>query len=170
MSSRACLGARRASSKRISARHSKCSTRITTDWRRSRTGSSNISPSRPAPTRSKVRSCASSARPALAKPVSASRSPAPPGASSSASRSAGSATRPRSAAIAAPISVRCRARSSPTSRRPASPTRCSCSTRSTSSARISAGIRHRRCSRCSTPSRTASSRTTISNSTSICRT
>ena len=51
-----------------------------------------------------------------------------------------------------------------------SSTRCSCSTRSTSSARISAAIRRRRCSRCSIPSRTRRSTTTISRSTTTCRT
>jgi ATP-dependent Lon protease len=45
---------------------------------------------------------------------SASRSPRRPGANSSASRSAACVTRPKSAATAAPISARCRARSSPT--------------------------------------------------------
>ena len=59
----------------------------------------------------KGRSCASSARPASARPRSAARSRAPPGASSSASHWAGCATRPRSAATGAPISARCRARS-----------------------------------------------------------
>jgi len=50
------------------------------------------------------------------------------------------------------------------------PTRCFCSTRSTSWARISAVIRHRRCSKCWTRNRTPSSRTTISNWISTCRT
>ena len=90
------------------------STRTITGSRRSRTGSSNISRSRRAPTSSRARSCASSARPASARPRSAARSPAPPAASSCASRWAACATRPRSAATAAPISARCRARSSPT--------------------------------------------------------
>ena len=49
-------------------------------------------------------------------------------------------------------------------------TRCSCSTRSTSWARIGAATRPRRCSRCSTPSRTRPSPTTISRSTTTCRT
>jgi ATP-dependent Lon protease len=55
------------------------------------------------------------------------------GANSCASRWAACATRRKSAATGAPISARCRARSSPTSRRPAPAIRCSCSTRSTSS-------------------------------------
>jgi ATP-dependent Lon protease len=53
-----------------------------------------------------------SARPAPARPRSASRSPAPSGASSSASASAASATRPRSAATAAPTSAPSRGGSS----------------------------------------------------------
>ena len=51
------------------------------------------------------------ARPAWARPRSASRSRARPTASSCACRSAACATRPRSAATAAPTSARCRARS-----------------------------------------------------------
>ena len=50
------------------------------------------------------------------------------------------------------------------------PIRSSCSTRSTRSAWTSAAIRRRRCSRCSTPSRTRRSTTTISRSTTTCRT
>ena len=58
------------------------------------------------------RSCASSARPASARPRSASRSRRPRAATSCACRWAACATRPRSAATAGPISARCRARSS----------------------------------------------------------
>ena len=58
-----------------------------------------------------ARSCASSARPAWARPRSASRSRGRPTASSCACRWAACATRPRSAAIAAPTSARCPARS-----------------------------------------------------------
>ena len=54
-----------------------------------------------------ARSSASSARPASARPRSATRSPARWGASSSASASAACATRPRSAATGAPTSARC---------------------------------------------------------------
>ena len=57
------------------------------------------------------RSCAWSARPAWARPRSASRSRARPTASSCACRSAACATKRRSAAIAAPTSARCPARS-----------------------------------------------------------
>jgi hypothetical protein len=92
----------------------KCSTPITTAWRRSRNASSSTSrcssggqaegpdpvPRRPARRRQDL------ARPA--------RSPRPPAASSCAWRSAACATRPRSAATAAPTSARCRARSSRT--------------------------------------------------------
>ena len=90
-----------------------------------------------------------------------------PDASSCASRSAACATRPRSAAIGAPISARCPARSSSRCARPRPRTRCSCSTRSTRWAPISAAIRRRLCSKCSTPSRTTRSTTTISRSTTI---
>jgi hypothetical protein len=65
--------------KDIAARRRRCSTPITTGWRRSRTGSSNISQSRRGPTRSRVRSCASSVRRASARPASASRSPSATG-------------------------------------------------------------------------------------------
>lgn len=65
----------------------------------------------------KGRSCASSARRASARPRSAAASPRRRAALSCASRWAACVTRPRSAAIAAPTSARCRARSSPTSRR-----------------------------------------------------
>ena len=57
----------------------RCSTRTITGLKRSRTGSSNISRSRRAPTSSRARSCAWSGRPASARPRSAARSPAPPG-------------------------------------------------------------------------------------------
>ena len=97
-----------------SPRRRRCSTRTIMGSRRSRTGSSNISRCRRGPTSSRGRSCASSARRASARPRSAGRSPRRPGASSCASRWAACATRPRSAAIAAPTSARCRARSSPT--------------------------------------------------------
>ena len=60
-----------------------------------------------------------SARPASARPRSASRWPARWAASSSGSRSAASATRRRSAVTGAPTSARCRAGSSGPSRRPA---------------------------------------------------
>jgi ATP-dependent Lon protease len=60
----------------------------------------------------RARSCASSARRASARPRSASRSPRRRAASSCACRWAACATRPRSAATGAPISARCRARSS----------------------------------------------------------
>ena len=61
---------------------------------------------------SRARSCALSARRAWARRRWASRWRAPPGASSSASALAGCATSPKSAATGAPISARCRARSS----------------------------------------------------------
>ena len=69
--------------------------------------------------RARRRSCASSARPASARPRSASRSRAPWTASSCASASAACTTRPRSAATGAPISARCPATSSRRSARPA---------------------------------------------------
>jgi hypothetical protein len=69
---------------------------ITMRSTRSRTASSNISRCRRAPTSSRGRSCASSARRAWARPRWASRSPRRPGASSSASRWAACVTRPRS--------------------------------------------------------------------------
>ena len=68
--------------------------------------------------RARARSCASSARPASARPRSANRSRAPWAANSCASASAACMTRPRSAAIAAPISARCPATSSRRSARP----------------------------------------------------
>ncbi len=86
-------------------------------------------------------------------------------ASSCASRSAACATRRRSAAIAAPTSARCPARSSRACAAPNRRTRSSCSTRSTSSAPTSAAIPRRRCSRCSIRSRTTRSAIT----TSTCR-
>ena len=73
----------------------------------------------------RARSSASSARPASARPASASRSPGRWGASSSGSRSAASATRPRSAATAAPTSARCPGRSSARCATPARATRSS---------------------------------------------
>ena len=108
----ACRGARNPSSRRISPKPKGCSTRTITGSTRSRTGSSNISRSRRAPTSSRARSCASSARRASARPRSAAPSPAPRAANSSASHWAACATKPRSAAIAGPISARSRARSS----------------------------------------------------------
>ena len=102
----------------------------------------------------RARSCASSARPASARPRSARSSRARRTASSCACRSAACATRPRSAAIAAPTSARCPARSCRTWRRPACTIRCSCSTKSTRWRWTSAAIRRRRCSKCSTRSRT----------------
>ena len=57
--------------------------------------------------RAAARSCASSARPASARPRSAARSRARSGGSSSGSASAACATRPRSAATAGPTSARC---------------------------------------------------------------
>ena len=81
------------------------------------------------------RSCASSARPAWARPRSASRSRARSGASSCASRWAACTTRRRSAATGAPTSARCRATSSRRIKQGRQrATACSCSTRSTSSA------------------------------------
>ena len=91
-------------------------------------------------------------------------------ASSCACRSAACATKRRSAAIGAPTSARCPARSSSRCARPRPPIRCSCSTRSTRWAWISVAIRRRRCSRCSTPSRTRRSTTITSRSTTTCRT
>ena len=90
-------------------------------------------------------------------------------ASSCASRSAACATRRRFAAIAAPTSARCPARSSRGCAAPSRRTRCSCSTRSTSSAPTSAATRRRRCSRCSTRNRTTRSAITISTCRSTCR-
>ena len=72
-----------------------------------------------------ARSCASSARPAWARPRWAARSPARSGESSSASASAACATRPRSAATGAPTSARCPGRSSGRCATPGSTTRCS---------------------------------------------
>ena len=102
-----------------------------------------------------------SARPASARPRSASRSPSRSGASSCASRSAACATRRRSAVTEGPTSAASPAGSSSRCARRGPRTRCSCSTRSTRWARTSAAIRRRRCLRCSTPSRTRRSRTTI---------
>ncbi len=85
---------------------------------------------------------------------------APWAASSRASRWAACTTRRRSAAIAAPISARCRARSFRRCGAPASTTRSSCWTRWTSWAAISAATPPRRCSRCSTRNRTPPSATT----------
>ncbi len=108
----------------------------------------------------RARSCASRARPASARPRWASRSPTPWAASSRASAWAGCTTRPRCAAIAAPTSARCPARSSRRSARRARATACSCSTRSTRWAAACMATRRRRCWKCSTPSRTARSATT----------
>jgi hypothetical protein len=107
----ACRGRRSRASARTCPPPRRSSTRTTTAWKRSRNASSSTSPCSSAWTRSRRRSCAWSALPAWARPRSASRSPAPPTASSSAWRWAACATRPRSAATAAPTSVRCRARS-----------------------------------------------------------
>ena len=122
------------------------------------------------PRRARARSSASSGPPGVGKTSlgaldRASRSAA----SSSASRSAACATRPRSAAIGAPTSARCPARSSRGCAAPSRRTRSSSSTRSTSSARTSAAIRRRRCSRCSIRSRTTRSAITTSTCRSICR-
>src|SRR5262249_27878543 len=111
--------------------------------------------------------CAWSARPASARPRSASRSPARPAATSCASRSAACTMRRRSAVTGAPISAPCRARSSSPCARPKLRTRCSCSTRSTRWVRISAVIPLRHCWKCSTPSRTTPSTTITSRSTTI---
>ena len=86
---------------------------------------------------------ASSARPAWARPRSASPSPGRWGASSSAFRSAACGTRRRSAATGAPTSARCPAGSSRASAAPAPAIRSSCWTRLTSSARTSAATRGR---------------------------
>jgi ATP-dependent Lon protease len=83
------------------------STRTTRTSRESRTGSSNTSACASCAAIRAGRSCASSARPASARPRSAARSRARWAASSCASRSAACATRPRSAATAAPTSARC---------------------------------------------------------------
>jgi hypothetical protein len=113
----------------------------------------------------KGRSSASSALRASARRRSRDRSRSRSAASSCASRSAACATRRRSAAIAAPISARCPARSSRACAAPSRRTRSSSSMRSTSSARTSAAIHRRRCSRCSIRNRTTRSAIT----TSTCR-
>ena len=133
-----------------------CSTPIISDWRRSKSASSNISPCRPGPTSSLARSSASSVLPASARPRSANRSRARRDASSCACRLAACATKRRFAAIAEPISAPCPARSSSRCARPRPPIRSSCSTRSTRWAWISAAIRPRRCWRCWIPEQNAS--------------
>ena len=95
------------------------STRTITGSRRSSGASSNIWRCASSRRRARRRSCASSARPASARPRSASRSRAPWTASSCASASAACTTRRRSAATGAPISARCPATSSRRSARPA---------------------------------------------------
>jgi ATP-dependent Lon protease len=107
-------------------------------------------------------------RPASARPPWARAWRAPPTASSCACPWAACATRRRSAAIAAPTSAPCPARSFRISPSAACAIRCSCSMKSTRCRRIFAAIRHPRCSKCSIPSRTAPSTTTISRSISIC--
>ena len=64
------------------------------------------------PEGARVRSCASSGRPASARPRWANPSPRRPGAASCGCRWAACGTRPRCAATGGPISARCRARSS----------------------------------------------------------
>ena len=103
---------KRARSARTSTTPSRCSTRTTTAWRRSRTASSSSWPCASSSARPRARSSASSALRASASRRSPSRSPAPPAASSSACRSAACATRPRSAATAGPTSAPSPARSS----------------------------------------------------------
>ena len=84
-------------------------------------------------------------------------------------RSAACGTRRRSAGIGGPTSGRCRAGSSPGSKKPAATIRSSCSTKSTRWACRCRAIRPPRCSRCSIRSRIRPSRITISRSTSTCR-
>ncbi len=93
---------------------------------------------------------------------------APPIASSCACPWAAYATRPRSAAIGAPISARCPARSFRISPSAACAILCSCSMKSTRCRRIFAAIRPRRCSKCSIRSRTAPSTIIIWRSISTC--
>ena len=107
----ACRGRRKPRSARIWPRPRRCSMRITTASTRSRNASSNTSPCSSASTRSRRRSCAWWGRPAWARPRSASPSRVRPTASSCAWRWAACATNPRFAAIVAPTSARCRARS-----------------------------------------------------------
>ena len=103
----AAVGQARPRTTSTSSTRARCSTRTTTTSSRSRTASSSSSPcASSSPTRA-ARSCASSARPAWARPRSGARSRARWGASSSASAPAACATRPRSAATGAPTSARC---------------------------------------------------------------
>ena len=103
-------GTRTARSRRTWVKPRPCSMRSTTALRRSRNGSSNISPCRTGRTSSRGRSCASLARPVSVKHHLASRSPTRPVASSCACRLAACATKPRSAVTGAPTSARCPAR------------------------------------------------------------
>ena len=138
------------------------STRTTTASRRSSGASSSTSRCASSMRRAAARSSASSARPASARRRSARASRAPWGSSSCARAWAACTTKPRSAAIGAPISARCPARSFKACARPGRTIPCSCSTRWTSSASASTATRRRRCSRCSIPSRTRRSPITIS--------
>ncbi len=103
----AAVGQRPPRTTSTSSTPARCSTPTTTTSRRSRSGSSSSSPCASSSRTRRARSCASSARPASARPRWATRSPARWSASSSASRSAACATSPRSAGTAAPTSARC---------------------------------------------------------------
>jgi ATP-dependent Lon protease len=85
---------------------------ITSAWRRSRSASSSISRCRRAPTSCAGRSCASSARPASARPRWPVPLPRRQAANTCACRWAVCVTRPKSAVTGAPTSARCPARSS----------------------------------------------------------
>ena len=128
---------------------------------KSRKGSSSISQSSSVPTSSPVQSFALSARPASARPRSASRSLVRPAATSCACPSAACAMRRKSAVTAALISARCQARSFSRCGRRSRRIHCFCWTRSTRWARISVAIRHPPYWKCSTPSRTTPSTTII---------
>ena len=85
LADRAAVGAARGDADRHRPRRAASSTRTTTASRRSSAASSSISRCASSRRRARRRSCASSARPASARPRSASRSRAPSGASSCAS-------------------------------------------------------------------------------------
>ena len=167
---RAAVGRSVPKTKSSSTKFVRCSTRITTTSKRSRSASSN------------TWRCASSKidkkGPILClvgpswesvRRLWVDRWPAPSAANSSAFLSVAYATRPRFAGTDAPTSGRYRAASFRASRKAGPTTQCLSSTRSTSSVTISAATRPRRCSRSSIRNRTTRSPTTTSKCPSICR-
>ena len=143
--------------------------RITTAWKRSRSGSSSIWPCSSGSRTCAAPFCAWLGRRVSARPRSARAWRAPRTASSCACRWAACAMRRRFVATGAPTSAPCRARSFRISQSAGFEIHCSCWMKSTRCRRIFAAIRPRPCSRCSIRNRTAPSTTIISKWISISR-